>query len=427
MNYSANIKLRRPARQDGTCQILLLVVIRRKPHPIGLGIAWWPELFDETSGLCLTSQPKKDRQATYDQVLSTAVAWAGGTLAKLEAKAKDYNLIIGKARTKANDVFVNFRLTEQPVTSEAFLFDYNTEASKKDFISYMESKISERYRKGKGHREGISENTRKNHTSTLNCLMKFRASIPFYSISPKLIDDFHAYLLKHVKAVNTRWTRHKDVKTYLALARKERIRFEDPYVDFENKAEQGTWKPLKPAELMKLKVFYTQLPIGSARRRILQRFLFSCCSSLRLGDLKNLRNSKLDGHELTFQIQKTYEKKLQDMMLPLTREALSYLEDSRREEGLTGFFNYTDQYSNRQLKAIARELEIETELHHHVGRETFATEFIRRGGKVEVLQMLLDHEKIETTMKYVHVDNDMKRDAIRMLDEQNEAPMAVVA
>ncbi|MBC6988582.1 tyrosine-type recombinase/integrase [Hymenobacter sp. BT491] len=427
MNYSANIKLRRPARQDGTCQVLLLVVIRRKPHPLGLGIAWWPELFDEEKGLCLTSQPKKDRKPTYEHVLSTAIAWAGGTAEQLEAKAQDCNLIIGKARSKANDVFVNFRLTEQPITSDAFLLDYYTEASKKDFVAYMEAKISERYRKGKGHREGISDNTRKNHTSTLNCLKKFRASIPFYSISPKLIDDFHAYLLKHVKAINTRWTRHKDVKTYLALAKKERIRFEDPYVDFDNKAEQGTWKPLKSAELMKLKVYYTQLSIGTARRRILQRFLFSCCSSLRLGDLKNLHAAKLNGQELTFQIQKTYDDKLQDMMLPLTKEALSYLEDSRREEGLSGFFAYTDQYSNRTLKAIAQELEIETDLHHHVGRETFATEFIRRGGKVEVLQKLMDHEKIETTMKYVHVDDDMKREAIRMLDELNEPPMAVVA
>ena len=92
------------------------------------------------------------------------------------------------------------------------------------------------------------------------------------------------------------------------------------------------------------------------RRRVLQHFLFSCCSSLRLGDLKNLHAAKLEGHELTFQIQNTYDKKLQDMMLPLTREAITYLEDAQREEGQFGFYNYTDQYSNRTLKAIDRHL-----------------------------------------------------------------------
>ncbi|WP_245318709.1 tyrosine-type recombinase/integrase [Hymenobacter elongatus] len=178
---------------------------------------------------------------------------------------------------------------------------------------------------------------------------------------------------------------------------------------------------------MKLKVYYTQLPIGSAHRRVLQRFLFSCCSSLRLGDLKNLHAAKLNGQELTFQIQKTYEKKLEEMMLPLTKEAISYLKDAHREEGLVVFYNYTDQFSNRALKAIGWTLEIETDMHHHIGRETFATEFVRRGGSIAVFQRLIDHTKIETTMKYVHVDNDMKRPAIQMLDEQNEAPMTVVA
>jgi site-specific recombinase XerD len=47
-----------------------------------------------------------------------------------------------------------------------------------------------------------------------------------------------------------------------------------------------------------------------------------------------------------------------------------------------------------------------------VGRETFATNVVRVGGKDEVLQKLLDHEYSKTTRKYVHVDGDMKRAAI---------------
>lgn len=427
MNHSAKILLRHPARKDGTCPIRLQIIIRRKIKFTNLDIAWYPELFDETLGLCLTSLPKNERPAHYPQLLKAATALAGGTAELFEKQAADYNLIIGQARAKANDVFVEFRLSKRNLTMDGFLYNYITEGSRNDFIAWMEAKINERYRKGKGHRMGISETTKKNHTSTLNCLKKFSKSVPFDSLSTKWADDFHSYLLKTIKGINTRWTRHRDVKTYLELARKERIKFEDPYEDFDNKAEEGKWKPLKTAELSKLKVYYAQLPAGCVRRRVLCRFLFSCCSSLRLGDLKNMHQAKLDGQELRFLIQKTYEKKLEEMMLPLTKEAIGYLQDSKREEGLDGFYNYTDQYSNRTLKAIARDLEITTSLHHHVGRETFATEFIRRGGKVEVLQKLMDHEKIETTMKYVHVDNDMKRDAIRMLDDQNEAPMAVVA
>jgi len=39
---------------------------------------------------------------------------------------------------------------------------------------------------------------------------------------------------------------------------------------------------------------------------------------------------------------------------------------------------------------------------------------------VEVLQKVTDHEKIATTRKYVHVDNDMKREAIKILEAQDD-------
>jgi integrase len=427
MNYSAKINLRYPARQDGTCPIRLQVVINRKPQFIALGLGWFPELFDDEKGQCLASIAKKARPVGYEQALSTATAWAGGTPEVLEKKAADYNLIIGKALSKANDVFVEFRLGGQVLTGEGFLYSYNTEGSKKDFVAYMEHKIAERYRKGRSHRDGISDITKKNHTSSLNALRQFRKEVPFFSLNTKFANDFDAFLRKRIKSVNTIWGRHKDVKAYLSLARKDRIKFEDPYQDFQNKSTPGQWKPLKLGEQQLLDHYYQQCAPRSPQRRILAKFLFSCCSSLRLSDLKNLRKARLEGQELHFRIYKTYDKKLREMMLPLTKKALSYLEDAEQEEGVPGFYDYADQYSNRALKVIAQHLGIETRLHHHVGRETFATEFIRRGGKVEVLQKLMDHEKIATTMKYVHVDNDMKREAIKMLDKMDDVPLMKVS
>ena len=41
----------------------------------------------------------------------------------------------------------------------------------------------------------------------------------------------------------------------------------------------------------------------------------------------------------------------------------------------------------------------------HVGRHTFATNYILRNGNVKNLQVLLGHKKIETTMVYVHISN----------------------
>lgn len=416
MNSSAKIILRRPARRDGTCQIRLQVVLFRKPVPVGLGIGWFPELFDEEKGLCLAGWPGRKRTPDQQQILDTAVAWAGGTPAQLEQKASDYNLIIGQALAKTNEIFVNYRLSKQVLTAEGFLEDYNTELSKNDFLQYMRAKIAERHRRGK-----IKENTRRTEMSTLGMLSEFRKIIPFYSFNSQFAEDFNTFLKKKKRSINTIWARHKHVKTYLALARKDRIKFEDPYQHFRNRTAFGQWKPLPSAELSLLETYYQTLAVGTLHRRVLQKFLFSCFSSLRLSDLKNISQATFEGNEMRFKVQKTYEKKMQEMLLPLSRRALAYLEDSRRENDLEGFHDYADQYSNRVLKDIAERLGLATRLHHHIGRETFATEFIRRGGKVEVLQKLMDHSKISTTMRYVHVDDDMKRAAIQMLDDQDDA------
>ena len=190
------------------------------------------------------------------------------------------------------------------------------------------------------------------------------------------------------------------------LAKGDKIKFENPYQDFKNRDAPGQWKALHTAGPEKLEVYYRLCAPRTIYRRVLARLLFSCCSSLRLGDLKQVGNAALESQELTFRAQQTYAKTPRETMLPLTRKALRYLQDAQEEESLPGFFNYTAQYSNRVLTAIGQMLDIESRLHHHGGRETFATEFIRRGGKVEVLQKLVDHAKITTTMKYVHVDDE---------------------
>jgi site-specific recombinase XerD len=413
MGYSAKVVLRRPARKDGTCQVRLMVVLDGRPVPLGLKVNWPSALFNESAGRCLAYLPPRERGSDYAEQLAAATDAAGGT-AELVKLADDYNLIIGKAQAKANNIFVESRLSSQPLSAERFMQEYNTEGSKEDFVSYFYHKIIMRHRKGL-----IGDITKKNHLSTWRALKAFREVIPFYTLNPDFADDFKLYLDNKVRSLNTRWSRHKDVKTYLAWAKKDKIKFEDPYAHFKNQSEPGKWKPLKPDELRKLEAFYILCAPGSPQRRILCKFLFSCTSGLRLGDLKNISNAQLEGNKLIYEMQKGWTKRQKASLLPLMRQALHYLSDAQEEEGTGGFCDYTDQYENRMLTAIGLQLGIETHLHHHVGRETFATEFIRKGGAVQALQKLMGHTKITTTMKYVHVDEAMMVQAVEEIDARN--------
>jgi integrase len=433
VNFSATPTLRTPAQKNGLNTVRLQIILNRKVIPIALGIAWPELLWDAQAGRCLSKLPPERRSPEAEAQLKVALAPLGEEIAK---KATDYNLIIVQAQGKANDVAIRYRLKERHLTTDDFLREYNTGASKEDFLAYMQVRIEERH-----HRGQISHSTYTKHHSTLNKLREFAAAgkdwrkgkrkqpaadvltatMPFCSFTHKFAGDFDAWLkLEHGSCQNTRSGRHRNVKAYLELARRDKIVFEDPYEYFVNSTVEGQWRALSPAELALLEEHYKYLPVGSTHRRMLQKFLFSCHCGLRLSDLKMMAFIKVQGQRMEFTPRKTSRFGDKEMILPITKKALNYLRESEEENDIHGFYLYTDQYTNRQLQRIGKSLGIETKLHHHIGRETFATNFSRRGGKVEVLQKLLGHKKLSMTMKYVHVDEAMKQAEIDRMDELDE-------
>ena len=56
----------------------------------------------------------------------------------------------------------------------------------------------------------------------------------------------------------------------------------------------------------------------------------------------------------------------------------------------------------------------------HALRHTYATRAIERGMQPKVLQQLLGHASIKTTMdKYVHVSDDSMQNAVRLFEAAN--------
>jgi len=192
--------------------------------------------------------------------------------------------------------------------------------------------------------------------------------------------------------------------------------------------------PLEEDELTILKNYE---PRNKAERIVYDAFLFGCETGLRYSDVINIapinvlnKNGKT---YLNFLMVKSRGKK---PIVPLSEYAQKilgkYLKDLK-----TPYFNElpTNQEVNRTLKEIFDHAELKRicikytqkgrgkatpnyvpmdELaHFHMARHTCATLLIERGVKIADVKLMLGHSKIDTTMKYIKVNEEDAMDNLR--------------
>lgn len=317
-----------------------------------------------------------------------------------DQQAEDNKLLISEALARCNSIFIEYRLAHRPLLVENFLQDFHDYGSKVDFIEFFDRELKRRYKKRQ-----ITERTYKNHNNTLNKLKDYSAGIPFGLLSWRFGEDFDSFLEIdcNLSNQNTRWTHHKDVKTYLNRAKDEHIRFEDPYARFSINEVDGDWLPIRPSDLDRLREYFDLLPVGSAKREALRKFLFSSYSGLRISDIKRLQEKWINFEHNRIHF-RPHKQKAFDVVLDnrLPDKAMELLKSGILEnKGNLVFADKAEQYENRKLKEIGQELDITEPLHFHVGRHTFCTMFIEKGGSEAALRRYMGWKKASMTKKYV--------------------------
>jgi len=387
MRYSYKPITGKP-RQDGTCALYMRIIINRRKKEIPLDIAWPKNKFKH--GKC---KPRK----------------------KDDPDVEDYNMIIQSVAARCNEIFKYYRLTNQALSIEHFMKDFNRQVSRDSFIRYYELRMDERWRA-----QEISDGTRKNHQTTLNKLIDWKGEIMFSDLDNRWAEAFDNWLRIHESnGVNARWSHHKHVRSYLRQADKDNIKYDDPYRHFKPATARGEWRALKIDELKKLVELYRKEELKPLYQVVLRRFLFSCATGLRISDLKRLTKANFRDGEMSLKPYKTrrFDKNLTS--LPLNTLAQELLQDEiiERRHPDKLFHEPSDQYSNKALKEIAEIAKLHRRLHHHVGRSTFATLYEEAGGSESRLMEYMGLSKRETLSKYLHINYSGIKKDIDNLDE----------
>ena len=157
------------------------------------------------------------------------------------------------------------------------------------------------------------------------------------------------------------------------------------------------------------------------RNRAIIETLFAC--GLRVSELVNLHLSDLYRSEHFLRI---VGKGRKERLVPISDSALQeidlWLDERAQWPAKVGeddylFLNRRGAHLTRQMIFImirdaAQRAGIQKDISPHTLRHSFATELLKGGADLRVIQVMLGHEDIATTEIYTHLDTSMLREAI---------------
>jgi len=145
-------------------------------------------------------------------------------------------------------------------------------------------------------------------------------------------------------------------------------------------------------------------------------------AGLRVGELIDLKINDIDSTRMVIHIKSGKGNK--DRIVPLSEKILIMLREYYKEfapinylfEGQKGG-KYTTSSFNKLLKAATKRAKINKHITAHTLRHSYATHLLEKGTDIRVIQKLLGHNSIKTTMIYTQVAEPTLLNVISPFDD----------
>lgn len=170
-----------------------------------------------------------------------------------------------------------------------------------------------------------------------------------------------------------------------------------------------------PKEQKKIKEIYSDLDMESLKdgSKTIRDKAIICLlksSGCRVGEIVRLNRNDIDYANRQFTVLGKGNKQRTAYMDMVTAKVLKQYIDSRKDDLPALFIGKRKERLHEDgircmLRTLGKELGIK-HVHPHKFRRTEATELARRGMPIEQIRQFLGHEKIDTTLRYVNIDQD---------------------
>lgn len=318
-----------------------------------------------------------------------------------EPRQKDLQLYIDNIKAKITHIETNYRLLGRVLTIDRMVEELKSEIPRGEFTAFMIYELE----KNKG---SIAPGTYRRYKSIVANLRKYKKEVYFSDMNEKFWRDYKSYFISNGRNLNTYYSNISGIKSYLKIAVKYGIKLPFDLDDLKYKKLKGNREDLSQKELKGLYDYFFSDFILEKERLPLGIFLFGCCTGLRISDLQKVTREQVSSGIISFVATKT-QKSQRIRVNNSAQKLVAHLPELFKKR-------ITEQHINRELKEIAKSRNIKKKLTIHVARHSFATNFLRQGGKVEQLQRLLGHNNIRETMIYVHVVEQEQDESVMVLD-----------
>lgn len=316
---------------------------------------------------------------------------------------EDNNLILDTYMAKLTEIRTVYRLNHRQLSPAVMKDELINGMVRINFAAFCSSALEE-------DRSNLKKGTYKKNKTVVAKLIEYRPDIPFLDLDLSFFKKYRNYLTDVKK--NNKVTVNGNIKVlkkFLRIAVKYGIRINFDIEDIPSGSTAGNRTYLTPEEVKKLFQLYKLPFINPGSKLVLGYFLFACMTGLRISDLQKTRRKNLQYNEMSF----VNTKSDVDQYMILNHKAQEILADC--PELFVTFFS--EKHLNFEIKKLIAMCDIEKHIIFHAARHTFATCFLRAGGKLEHLQKLLKHKKITTTMIYVHILEEEANKEVFVMDK----------